>query len=401
MPATKRKNRKNKRVTLDYKHNEKVKYFKNLHKKLPKLKRELNECVKQIREINEIDAFNRDYSKLYVLGVRRDELSSMIDNINNKTEEIEYYRKVGPILYQYYDNIKNVSNDIEDGDVTVSKKSDKSITDFFKSKSKTKISDYIDSKKNYNRAELLNDYLKIMEPHNYVNEEEVKNAEVMVCYNCNIEKTLELSEGRYVCYNCGVIDYVMMDSNKPSFKDPLPEVSTFSYMRKNHFKEWLAQFQAKESKSFPKEIIDEIRLEIKKERITDLSKITRKKIKQYLKKLGYNKYYEHVPYIRFKITGISPPKISESVEKTLIYMFNEIQQPFMEICDKYKVQNNKQKRANFLSYSYVLNKLVELLGLYELKEYFPLLKSRDKLHEQEQIWKYICNKLDWPFIRSI
>jgi hypothetical protein len=34
-------------------------------------------------------------------------------------------------------------------------------------------------------------------------------------------------------------------------------------------------------------------------------------------------------------------------------------------------------------------------------KYFPLLKSRDKLHQQEQIWKKICDDLGWKFVRSI
>ena len=28
-------------------------------------------------------------------------------------------------------------------------------------------------------------------------------------------------------------------------------------------------------------------------------------------------------------------------------------------------------------------------------------KSREKLFEQEQIWKQICNELDWEFIKCI
>jgi hypothetical protein len=58
-------------------------------------------------------------------------------------------------------------------------------------------------------------------------------------------------------------------------------------------------------------------------------------------------------------------------------------------------------RKNFLSYSYVLHKFIQLLGKNEYLKYFPLLKSRDKLHQQEQIWKNICEELNWQFIRSI
>ena len=74
-------------------------------------------------------------------------------------------------------------------------------------------------------------------------------------------------------------------------------------------------------------------------------------------------------------------------------MFKEIQGPFMKVWPK--------ERKNFLSYSYVLHKFCELLELDHLLEYFPLLKSREKLHQQDVIWKCICQELQWEFIPSI
>ena len=74
-------------------------------------------------------------------------------------------------------------------------------------------------------------------------------------------------------------------------------------------------------------------------------------------------------------------------------MFKDIQIPFRQVCPS--------NRKNFLSYYYVLHKFVELLGIDELKSSFPLLKSREKLHEQDKIWKQICKILKWEFIRSI
>jgi hypothetical protein len=33
-------------------------------------------------------------------------------------------------------------------------------------------------------------------------------------------------------------------------------------------------------------------------------------------------------------------------------------------------------------------------------KYFPLLKSKEKLIEQDDIWKKICNELQWEFVPS-
>lgn len=116
-------------------------------------------------------------------------------------------------------------------------------------------------------------------------------------------------------------------------------------------------------------------------------------MKSILKKLGYNKYYEHKAHIISKLSGIPPPTISRDTENKLRKMFKQIQIPF---------ENNRPKnRTNFLSYSYVLHKFCQLLELDDFIKCFPLLKSRDKLRQQDDIWKRICKDLTWEFIPSI
>ena len=60
-----------------------------------------------------------------------------------------------------------------------------------------------------------------------------------------------------------------------------------------------------------------------------------------LKHLGYNKYYEHISYIKDKL-GIRPPHMSSHLEDTLCNLFLEIQIPYAKYCP-----NN---RVNFLNY---------------------------------------------------
>ena len=58
-------------------------------------------------------------------------------------------------------------------------------------------------------------------------------------------------------------------------------------------------------------------------------------------------------------------------------------------------------RKNFLSYSYCIHKMMQLLGKDEHLASFGLLKSRDKLHAQDQTWRKICSELGWDFIPSL
>lgn len=155
----------------------------------------------------------------------------------------------------------------------------------------------------------------------------------------------------------------------------------------------MVQLQAKETTSPNDDIINTLLLELKKERITDIDKITPKRIKGYLKKLRLIKQYEHVPAIIDKLCGIPPPVISRKLENKLVSMFEEAQRPFEKHCPK--------GRSNFLSYSYTLHKMCELLGEDQLLPCFPLLKSREKLYFQDNIWKLICKENDWEYHCSL
>ena len=85
--------------------------------------------------------------------------------------------------------------------------------------------------------------------------------------------------------------------------------------------------------------------------------------------------------------------IDKDTEEKLLTMFDNIQVPFTNNCPS--------NRKKFLSYSYTIHKFFQLLGKNDYLIYFPLLKSRQKLFEQEDIWKKICKELDWEFIASI
>ena len=198
-------------------------------------------------------------------------------------------------------------------------------------------------------------------------------------------------EGVLICNSCSTNVQYLIENEKPSYKEPPKEVCFYAYKKINHFKEILAQFQGKETTQIPVEVIENLKQQIKKERI-ELSSMTYYKTKDLLKKLGYNKYYEHINFIKNKL-GIKPPIISQELEETLCNFFMEIQYPYAKHCPDYRV--------NFLHYYYVLYKLFELLGESHYLIEIPMLKDREKLIEQDIIWKKICEELDWEFIATI
>lgn len=124
-----------------------------------------------------------------------------------------------------------------------------------------------------------------------------------------------------------------------------------------------------------------------------MADLTNSKVKEILKTLKNNKYYEHIPHIINKLNGIPTPHFELEIEEKLRSMFKQIQPLFLKYAPK--------SRKNFLSYSFVIHKFMQLLGKDEYLSFFSLLKARDKLNQQDIIWKKICNELHWEFIPSI
>ena len=392
MSSFKIKNKKkivsNQRSTLDAEHNEKLNQFSKDSENLDILKQKLtnnkNEFSKiSNKEKSELSEYELD--RFFTLKDEIPELENKISNIENNINENEYFLNTGDILFKYYETI-------EDTNKTRTNKNITSITSYLNSNNSN--SNNNSNIENKSRAQILDNYLSIVNENH--NKEFISNSSDLnnKCPYCDDEEMiLNQTEALYECVKCGNTHFTIIDSDKPSYKEPPREVSYFAYKRINHFNEWLAQFQAKESTEIPKDVFDLIWIEIKKERITNMANLTTTKVREILKKIRLNKYYEHVPHIINRLNGLPAPIMTRETEEKLRSMFKEIQIPFIKHCPK--------ERKNFLSYSYVLHKFVQLLGYDHYLVNFPLLKSREKLHQQDTIWKEICKDLRWEFIRSV
>ena len=220
----------------------------------------------------------------------------------------------------------------------------------------------------------------------------IKRVDMNICPGCNSDMVTE-SSSYTVCPKCGYSIQGLGEELTYKDEQEIEKNIVYSYKRENHFNEWISQFQGNESTSIGPDIIDKLRFEFKKQKVKDVKDITHPKVRAILKKLRLNKYYEHVPYITTILNGIIPPKMSTCLEEKLRLMFNEIQVPFGKHCP--------EERKNFLSYSYVLYKFCELLGEDQYLPCFPLLKSKEKLKQQDAIWKNITAELQWEYIPTI
>jgi hypothetical protein len=342
------------------------------------------------------------------------ELEEKIQAIESGETEADYFLRVGDILFSYTDAQDRIAAGHRTADPFASKKTRmpaNSVYSYFTATesatsplfptfptsnlplSKPKAAD-IKSDIGFHRDKALESYLSALDPNNVHHDAALLSTleeHFGTCCVCDTE--LLFNETFLDCPECGYREYILIDSEKPSYKDPPREMSYYAYKKINHLNEWLAQFQAKETTEIPAAVLEQIRAELRKERITDMSKLKISKLKEILKKLKLSRCYDHVAHILNRLNGISAPVLSREVEEKLRFMFKEIQSSFVKHCPK--------KRSNFLSYSFVLYKFCELLELDEYLPCFPLLKSREKLYMQDKIWELICKDLGWQFIRTV
>jgi Zn finger protein HypA/HybF involved in hydrogenase expression len=330
--------------------------------------------------------------------ITKTKLEYEIEQCKKKKEEwkkggpmYDYLFQTGEILYEYYDLQEKIHQGNASGISKVMKAKPGSVLAALQEGTVVPEKRLPPSEKQVGREELLEEYLQKIDPEHARSAVHTFEDPYGICEACDKEMIFSANEALFFCETCGYQEFVLIDSDKPSYKDPPREVTYYAYKRINHFNEWLAQFQAKESTEIPEEIFQSILGELKKERIT--SNIKPVKIREILKKLKCTNYYEHVPYILNRINGETAPIMSREIEEKLRFMFKEIQPSFVKHCPK--------SRSNFLSYSYVLYKFCELLNLDEYLQCFPLLKNRDKLYNQDKIWQKICDDMKWEFIRSV
>jgi DNA-directed RNA polymerase subunit RPC12/RpoP/uncharacterized protein YdhG (YjbR/CyaY superfamily) len=417
-------------ATLDARHQQMVQTLQDRQAHLARLEEErttlqatVREGKQGIQDLKTAGAFDTpEYNEAWAAHIacleRLDAINRSIQEIQSSQEEITYYENTGYILLQYYDLLR------QQGDGTAAagagnlppppraptrgrKKAapvaTRSILDAFGCASGEPAGTPADTGTNTaptaapepTKSQLVDEYLSCMDS-NYLRP--LSQDALGACMHCRTELVCLQQEGTMVCPSCGYQELLLVEQNRPLLRQIAKEASHQSYKRINHFREWCSQLQGRESTDIPEEVFEQILQEIKKEKIMDPKKITYAKMREILKKLKINKYYEHINFIIRRICDVQTPHFSPELEEKLCNMFKEIQSSFVKFCPT--------SRKNFLSYSYVLFKFFQILGqqdkqYLEYCKHLVLLKSREKLYVQDQIFKKICEDRGWPVIPTL
>jgi len=446
-------------ITLDKAHNKKIEDFNNIKNKLPQKKMQLTKLEKKIAtygKTNPNGLTDDDILKKAELLFEIDKLKKDILAIENEDGVIDYYWKAGKHLINYYklnasDTTGNkrelMSEEINKpkkkeismlSKLNESKKSEK-----IKKPSTRKIKIEVSNSHNimgfFNNT---NSKIKkkpennVKTPDDVGSESEISNDEYIVSdsktdemivpvnvkdkarlndlyhqltdgkysskyklykqtKSCHgIDMILDKTDGQYICSKCGRTKNIIFDGDKHNNREQVPEPIGCPYKKLNHLNEHLAQVQAKETTDIKPKVYLDCRDEMKRRKIM-ISQLNYDTLRSILKKLGYSKLFEHIPYILFKITGILPPQMTREMEE-------EIRKKFKLTLNPYE-KHKPKTRTNYFKYPYAIYKFCQLL---EYDDYLPATKSlftfkdKRKLMQQDKLWEKICIELDWEFHES-
>lgn len=187
--------------------------------------------------------------------------------------------------------------------------------------------------------------------------------------------------GSRVCDLCGIVqpDCVFFET---MCGFDLPKRSS-NYKRIHHWHERISQLLLLES-----EIPFDHMLQIAN-KLCDgtYAFIDKSVVREVLRSLNMQKYIEKWLQIIFRVTHIAPPKPGTSLVQKLDQMFQDLQEPFS--CFRL------DRRKNFLNYNYVFCRLFQRLDCTQFCMFFPLIKSKQKLKQLDDMWSKMAECLNW------
>ena len=206
---------------------------------------------------------------------------------------------------------------------------------------------------------------------------EPKKRDHNFCIKCKLRKIVDYERSNLVCTTCGLCEYY------PVYVASYNHTMQYSrrkyiYMRSDTFKVILNQFFYGRKKLVPDDVIETIMdgIHDKTNILYNYNiQITIPILECILKRNELTMYKDSIYFIYSKLSGGSLTHITTKQYNTILNTFNVIS----SIYDKYKPNGRK----SFLNYSFVLMKLLIMLGKVEYAKCIPPLKTHSKQKELE------------------
>lgn len=213
-----------------------------------------------------------------------------------------------------------------------------------------------------------------------------------LCSNCKSVLLDAPYQSRRICKMCGLTSFYIDNTQALVGNNEDVEITSFQYKRLTHMKDFITRFQAKENFVVPDHVLKKIFLELvrhgysKKDLIPPEGALL---LKFVMKPLKFSKYYNHIPQIKMRLSGVPAPRCDPEQER-FVLMFIAIQPAYDFLCPS--------DRHNFLNYAYCFFQFSTYLGYLEFLPHVILLKGDDKIKEHDAIYAQMSEMLGWDVI---
>ena len=218
---------------------------------------------------------------------------------------------------------------------------------------------------------------------------EPKKHDRYLCMGCKLRKIVDYERSILVCTKCGEFEYypVHVLSYNHTMRYSRRKCV---YKRYDNFKIILNQFLYGGNRVVSDDVMKTIRDKIHNGTnilYPNEIPLTIPILECILKRNKMMKYKTSIYFIYFKLKGQPLPYITITEKDMILNMFNIVS----NIYDKCKPKGRK----SFLNYSFVLKKLLIVLGKNDYAKYIPQLKTKSIQKELDRIWELITKDPEW------
>lgn len=227
--------------TLDIQHNMKLVHFQEKEQRISKLKKEFQCISNSIEKLNMSHYKNNGFEvpehvleQYLSYSDERKNIEKELLSIENSTDEVDYYVNTSPLLFQYYDLLEKGINESMTNNVTEVK--EKSILKYFVSTEESEEKKQNNNIASDDKATLLDKYLSYTDS-NYIKNTVSEHKDE--CHSCgSSNRNLMVNDGMIFCNDCHTIEYIIVDHERPSYRDP-PKFQSTLWASKSLIHQWL------------------------------------------------------------------------------------------------------------------------------------------------------------------
>jgi hypothetical protein len=220
-----------------------------------------------------------------------------------------------------------------------------------------------------------------------------------LCKNCDKEMQIFSSSSEIVCISCGESELLFgtVFEDEQFYYQEGQRTKHGTYDPSKHCRFWIERIQARESKSIPEDVIEDVKKCIRRNNIKNIDEITCEEVRKYLRSTKNTNYNEHVPLIRKMITGSTPPQLTDSEIQLIVLIFGKS----IKIYEEHK----PPEKTNVMYHPYLIYKIIEhiLNSPKTMRKRNAILscihlQSRETLIENDNVWSKVCKQLDISYI---